>query len=406
MAYDSVLDREMFRPKSRGVVSLDDTNESEDLRSRREKAMAMIDAAKEKFDPKNFQTLTEQDRPGVFRPVAVNMPAQQPTADTAMRMQQMAAQGVRPVGMADGGSVYHFRRGGDSRDGELEPTVEPSGIGSLDISGPTMIIPGQSSVDPMGNYTGMPDVEMQEVPDTTQYPSRRSNPASLPSSRLPTEAVRGSDRTRGIISSLPPEEPKKEDKKKSTEDEDKHPTGIESIKAERARQREENFNMALIRAGLGIAAGKSSNALANIGEGGIAGLEQFARAEKEDRALAAEEKKYQEDRAARIQRAAELAQEKKLTRETRVYDIAASEIKAIDSEIRRLQTEMAGAMDDAQKATYQNQIADLTARRRDAQRVIQESLSRLGYEGSNIYSSEQGSSRTQPTIDYSGLPQR
>ena len=165
--------------------------------------------------------------------------------------------------------------------------------------------------------------------------------------------------------------------------------------------------MALIRAGLGMAAGKSSNALANIGEGGIAGLEQFARAEKEDRAFNAEEKKYQEDRAARIQRAAELAQEKKLTRETRVYDIASSEIKAIDSEIRRLQTEMAGAMDDAQKATYQTQIADLVARRRDSQRVIQDSLGRLGYQGSNIYSSQQGPSTSQqPTIDFSSLPQR
>jgi hypothetical protein len=70
--------------------------------------MAMMNAAKEKFDPKNFQTLKEQDRPGVFRPVAVNMPAQQQTANTAMRMQQMAAQGVRPVGMARGGLTEDF----------------------------------------------------------------------------------------------------------------------------------------------------------------------------------------------------------------------------------------------------------------------------------------------------------
>ena len=103
MAYDPVLDREMFRPRSRGVEELRDTEESDSVRARREQALAMIEAAKQKFDPANYQTLTEQDRPGVFRPVAVNIPAQQQTADTAMRMQQMAAQGVRPVGMARGG---------------------------------------------------------------------------------------------------------------------------------------------------------------------------------------------------------------------------------------------------------------------------------------------------------------
>jgi hypothetical protein len=112
MAYDPVLDREMFRPRSRGVEELRDTEESDSVRARREQALAMIEAAKKKFDPANYQTLTEQDRPGVFRPVAVNIPAQQQTADTAMRMQQMAAQGVRPVGMARGGSVAHFADGG------------------------------------------------------------------------------------------------------------------------------------------------------------------------------------------------------------------------------------------------------------------------------------------------------
>lgn len=150
MAYDSVLDREMFRPKSRGVVSLDDTNESEDLRSRREKAMAMIDAAKEKFDPKNFQTLTEQDRPGVFRPVAVNMPAQQPTANTAMRMQQMAAQGVRPVGMAEGG---------DPAD-KIEPTIESPGFFERISRFMYPEGPQTMAVGPRSKYT-LPDVGLR-----------------------------------------------------------------------------------------------------------------------------------------------------------------------------------------------------------------------------------------------------
>lgn len=118
MAYESVLDREMFRPRSRGVEDLREPEDNGDVRLRREQADAMIEVAKQKFDPANFQTLTEQERPQVFRPVAVNMPAQQQTANTAMRMQQMAAQGVRPVGMAEGG---------DPAD-KIKPTIESPGI--------------------------------------------------------------------------------------------------------------------------------------------------------------------------------------------------------------------------------------------------------------------------------------
>ena len=115
MAYESVLDREMFRPKSRGVEELREPEDNGDVKLRREQADAMIEAAKQKFDPANFQTLTEQERPQVFRPVAVNMPAQQQTATTAQRMQQM---GMRPIGMAEGG---------DPAD-KVEPTIESPGI--------------------------------------------------------------------------------------------------------------------------------------------------------------------------------------------------------------------------------------------------------------------------------------
>jgi hypothetical protein len=119
MAYDPVLDREMFRPKSKSK-GVEDLRESEDpaVVARREQALAMMAAAKEKFDPANYQTLKEQDRPGVFRPVAVNMPAQQQTADTAMRMQQMANMGMRPIGMAEGG---------DPAD-KIKPTIESPGV--------------------------------------------------------------------------------------------------------------------------------------------------------------------------------------------------------------------------------------------------------------------------------------
>jgi len=58
-------------------------------------------------------------------------------------------------------------------------------------------------------------------------------------------------------------------------------TTLESIKSERAKEREDNFNMALIQAGLAMMGGKSSNALANIGEGGMQGIKQFAEQERE-----------------------------------------------------------------------------------------------------------------------------
>ena len=146
--YDPVLDRPMFQSrdtKGRGIASaaINDTNTdmtSDDLKSRREQAAALIDQAKKKFDPSNFQTLNEQERPEVFRPVAVNMPASQQTANTAQRMQQMAAQGVQqpvqqqPVQMAIGG-LAAFARGGQpiygyaggnlvTENGPVTPTVD------------------------------------------------------------------------------------------------------------------------------------------------------------------------------------------------------------------------------------------------------------------------------------------
>ena len=57
------------------------------------------------------------------------------------------------------------------------------------------------------------------------------------------------------------------------------------------RDREDAFNMALMMAGLGMMAGKSSNALANIGEGGIMGLKAYADQLNQSRARALEDRK-------------------------------------------------------------------------------------------------------------------
>lgn len=455
MAYDPVLDREMFRPKSKGVEELRNTEESESVRARREQALAMIEAAKQKFDPANYQTLTEQDRPGVFRPVAVNIPAQQQTADTAMRMQQMAAQGVRPVGMADGGSVDNYMDGPDtiyptiSSDptsvgriqalgsrirgiGSLqapssnlgikaaEPAASPSGLedtrfGGLDLNDPTSWtddqiraaaevearrvardrtggtrlgralqldiktnadeiekslqaerdmaiqskrtsegllkniegaqkakegvraieaatpIPGLLEQSTEEQVTaaqqarasalakaeqerrgivdlGVPAPELPAAPsgfetkaggiDNLGVPV--AEPAAAPSGlealRAPGTVQGGRvpgtrDDFEGTVTPTPKAAkpagitavgaaqeagaaPKLPDMSQAG------PTDMQQIKAERARAREENINLALIRAGLGIMAGKSSNALANIGEGAQAGIGAFTEGEK------------------------------------------------------------------------------------------------------------------------------
>ena len=75
---------------------------------------------------------------------------------------------------------------------------------------------------------------------------------------------------------------------KTPEDLDKkYTTSLPDIK----RDREDAFNMALMQAGLAMMAGKSSNALANIGEGGIAGLQAYASQLGQARARALEERK-------------------------------------------------------------------------------------------------------------------
>ena len=66
-------------------------------------------------------------------------------------------------------------------------------------------------------------------------------------------------------------------------------TTMAEIKADREKARQDNINMSLIEAGLQMAAGKSSNALTNIGEGGAAGIRAFAGREAEGQKL------YRED---------------------------------------------------------------------------------------------------------------
>jgi hypothetical protein len=478
----SVLDRDMFRPKSRGLAGIDDTQTTDDLKARREQAMAMIEAAKQKFDPKNFQTLTEQERPQVFRPVAVNMPAPQQTADTAMRMQQMAAQGVRPVGMAEGGlyieegsrlkregyspyersqmlaqlglanHIYNsdLVRAPDYNVGEIQPTVSPDDTNSslspdekyfdrlaklrarmreieempVRKSKPSILSTnigeevakvGRTIADEEGKFTldklkeraredktpsskegnfaqvklpqpyiqdvlddktrreqaapdkrdyagerdyirrvsedalareqaapdkrdyagereyaqriaedqaarqqGLPSIliddkrdyageraynkeqaglaaleaaQRENAPDKRDYAGERAyrearDPDILAGRKAPISAGKGvaslaPNQAASPATTSPSPTQATQDQAKPTEE--VGPMTMQGIRAERARQREENINLALIQAGLAIAGGKSSNALTNIGEGAQTGIRQFAEQEAESR---------------------------------------------------------------------------------------------------------------------------
>jgi DNA repair exonuclease SbcCD ATPase subunit len=177
------------------------------------------------------------------------------------------------------------------------------------------------------------------------------------------------------------------------------PTKLEDIKS----SRQDNIAMAMIQAGLAMAGGESPNALKNIAAGGISGLGAYTQLEKERRAADTEERRYGEEKQARIQRSQELRQEKDLTREARVYDTAQSNLTAIDREISRLQAEMGKAMsDEAQLAPIRTRIQELLEDRKRVGAVVNRSLRNLGYEGEDIFSAG-SSAPVTPAIDYSTL---
>lgn len=309
MAQDPVLQREMFNTRGRsakgsGITSMVDDGSSGMTREERlQIAKAMLAEAQMKQSPEYyFNTLAASDRPAMTRPVASSAPPpamQQMPA--AQQMAQMQAAGVRPVGMADGGMVRH---GYEGEDGSL---VTPSGpmsyeelmalyaeSGNVDrnFDRPYALGEGPRAEAPMV-ATG----ETQRVTlggphgpsGTVDYPvmrrrTRRDMPGSLPSASQKT-----TDAQKGILSiKKPPEEKLPGDKPSSS---DSMVTKLEQIKADREAEKKQNFNMALMQAGLAMMGGKSPNALQNIAEGGISGLAAYTGLEKSDRETALAERK-------------------------------------------------------------------------------------------------------------------
>lgn len=392
---DPVLDRDMFRsPKSsgepQGIVAV--PKEESDYERRKRQAAELLAAAKERQNPENYKTLSEQSRPGVFRPVATGQP-QAPQPNTQQQMAQMQAMGFRPVGMADGGYVKHFREGGLNTSGPVSYTLPE-------------VISNWWTGDWGDSSTPPPDETQERVfLPGPRGPSSFLRPKTQPVESEPTSPFpsgRADDVERGI-KTLPQEKPTEPEKKPRDEDTggggEKPDLTLDDIKARRS----ENIALAMIQAGLAMAGGQSSNPLTNIATGGISGLQAYGQAEKERRAELSEERKYREEQAARIQRAGELRQEKDLTREARVYDTAQSNLAAIDREISRLQMEIGKAGgDETLIAPIRTRIQELLEDRRKVGGVVNRSLRNLGYEGEDIFSA--APTPVAPAIDFSKLP--
>jgi len=264
-------------------------------------AKDMLAEAQMKQNPEYyFNTLAQGDRPAMTRPVASSAPPpamQQMPA--AQQMAQMQAAGVRPVGMADGGMVRHgyvdgslVTPSGPMSYEELMALYAESGNVDRNFDRPYALGEGSPAEAPL-----METGETQRVilggthgpSGTVDYPvmrrrTRRDMPESLPSASQKT-----TDAQKGILSiKKPPEEKLPGDEPSSS---DGMVTKLEQIKADREAEKKQNFNMALMQAGLAMMAGKSPNALQNIAEGGISGLTAYTGLEKSDRETALSERK-------------------------------------------------------------------------------------------------------------------
>jgi len=329
MAQDPVLQREMFNTRGRsakgsGITSMVDDGSSGMTREERlQIAKAMLAEAQMKQNPEYyFNTLAQGDRPAMTRPVASSAPPpamQQMPA--AQQMAQMQAAGVRPVGMADGGEV---RKG--FQEGGINNVVNPyrsRTFGEIGYDMFNSIFPIDDRIYTPPNSVDDPD-RPKDAPLLYGFSSEEEREKALSTpgkagsyleglgslsdeeyakfdARVKAEDARKAkeeeNRGKGLQPGLSAPYPaasnvsSPENVPKKVEDTDRKQTALESIKAEREAQKNQNFNMALMQAGLAMMAGKSPNALQNIAEGGISGLAAYTGLEKSDRETALAERK-------------------------------------------------------------------------------------------------------------------
>jgi hypothetical protein len=509
---DPVLDREMFRSTRKdveegGIAAVADAGD-EGYNSRVEEAKRLFDQARVKQDPSRFQTLSEQEKPGVFRPIQAGA-TQMPQPNVQQQMAQMQAMGFRPVGMARGGFVSPtvspvypgasaaeagrvgqtsatvtrpkaysldniegpppsewtdediqsmandifatesaegktpFRRGIQSLFGG-EPTSRESILDYLTrqrdmarneagaeeerrrkaiienpvpsiftevsseeygaakerqrkaLEGTSEETPGVRSIEP-AKEEAAPEVDTAEMEREARrgvgLSTRPSGIEALDETEARREFLRGkalSDMEQPAAPAAPVS-PKEEADKSNVFD--SYSTNLEKIKADRAAQRQENINLSLIQAGLAIAGGSSPNALANIGAGGISGLQAFGQAEKESRVdyrQAMQELRSEQERARdeafrregldlqksaqRFRQEVEVPEAQRqreadteARREAKLELAKERTLTALDREISRLNTVLANpgmmAASEADKKKIQDEIDSLEARR-------------------------------------------
>jgi hypothetical protein len=140
------------------------------------------------------------------------------------------------------------------------PAVDPMG----NVTGGVMSVPVPPSVaTPSGPVSGRSVI----IPANTAYPGRGDPNFNEPPADVPDF------RPGRTTAAPPPPNPKDESIQ----------TNLQAIRERREaseRQREENKNLALLSAGLGMMAGTNRNAFANIGAGGQQGIATFAGLEK------------------------------------------------------------------------------------------------------------------------------
>ena len=287
MAQDPVLQREMFNTRGRsargsGITSMVDDGSSGMTREERlQMAKAMLAEAQMKQTPEYyFNTLAASDRPAMTRPVASSAPppAMQPMPPM-QQMAQMQAAGVRPVGMAEGG-LASFR---DPRMGAVNLADLPA-FGASEAA-----YMGGSREDPkdkggfLNELLGLPGPREEELRRKLKTFAQSAGGSGdymskLPSTKNPTPDAQVAGGSGDYMSKIG-----EKSEGGSSDPADKKLTELEQIKADRKADKERNFYLGLMQAGLATMGGKSSNALQNIAQGGMSGLQSYAGLESDSR---------------------------------------------------------------------------------------------------------------------------
>jgi hypothetical protein len=293
---------------------VDDGSASEMTREQRlQMAKDMLAEAQMTQNPEYyFNTLAQGDRPAMTRPVASSAPppAMQPMPPM-QQMAQMQAAGVRPVGMAEGG-LASFR----------DPRMEAVNLADLPALGASeSAYMGGSREDPkdkggfLNELLGLPGPREEELRRKLKTFAQSAGGSGdymskLPSTKSPTPDAQVAGGSGDYMSKIG-----EKSEENLPDPADKKLTELEQIKADRKAEKEKNFYLGLMQAGLATMGGKSPDALQNIAQGGISGLQSYAgleadsrKAEREDMAAL---RAQQQDEATALYREATLGLEKK-----------------------------------------------------------------------------------------------